>query len=118
VTARRRAGPSPRALRHGHAPTEVVTDRAPTYPRVLDGVVPSARDVSEKYANNAIGADHGRLKARLRPMRGMKTIRSTRVIAAGHAFLQNLRRGHYAITTDVLVHDRVRVAFDELALSL
>jgi hypothetical protein len=38
-------------------------------------------------------ADHGRLNARLRPMRRAKTINSLRVIAAGHAFVQNLRRG-------------------------
>jgi len=30
--------------------------------------------------------------------------------------VQNLRRGHYALTADVPVHDRVRVAFDDLAL--
>ena len=36
-------------------------------------------------------------------------------IAAGHAFVQNLRRGHYEIAVDLPVHDRVRVAFTELA---
>jgi DDE domain len=56
--------------------------------------------VSEQDANNRIEADHGRLKARLRPMRGMNTILSMRLIAAGHAFVQNLRRGHYEITND------------------
>jgi IS6 family transposase len=61
-----------------------------------------------------IEADHGRLKARLRPMRGLKTIRSLRAIAAGRAFMQNLRRGHYELTADVPAHDRVRVAFTDL----
>jgi hypothetical protein len=28
--------------------------------------------------------------------------------------MQNLRRGHYEITAEVPVHDRVRAAFDEL----
>jgi hypothetical protein len=65
-----------------------------------------------------VEADHGRLKARLRPMRGLKLLASARTIAAGHAFVQNLRRGHYALTDDTPVRDRVRVAFDELALSL
>jgi hypothetical protein len=51
-------------------------------------------------------------------MRGVKTIRSLRTISAGHAFVQNLRRGHYAITVDLPARDRVRVAFDELALYL
>jgi hypothetical protein len=30
---------------------------------------------------------------RLRPMRGLKRLRSARVICTGHAFVQNLRRG-------------------------
>jgi hypothetical protein len=51
-------------------------------------------------------------------MRGLKRLGSARTIAAGHAFVQNLRRGHYAITTDLPVYDRLRVAFDELALTL
>ena len=76
---------------------------------------PAARHVLEQYANNRVEADHGRLKARLGPMRGVKTIRSLRTVAAGHAFMQNLRRGHYAFTTDVPSLDRVRVAFTELA---
>ena len=45
---------------------------APVYPRVLDELIPSALHIVEQYANNPIEADHGRLKARLRPMRGMK----------------------------------------------
>jgi len=34
----------------------------------------------------------------------------------GQAFVQNLRSGRYAITADLPEQDRVRVAFDELAL--
>ena len=107
-----------RARRFGPVPVEVVTDRAPVYPGVVDEVAPAARHVTERYANNSIEADRGRLKARLRPMRGLKRLASARTIAAGHAFVQNLRRGHYAIAADLPVHDRVRVAFDDVALSL
>jgi transposase, IS6 family len=82
-----------RALRAGTIPPEVTTDRAPAYPRVLDELIPSALHIVEQYANNPIEADHGRLKARLRPMRGLKRHRSARTLAAGHAFAQNLRRG-------------------------
>ena len=95
----------------------MTSDRAPVYPRVLDELT-AARHVTEQYANNAIESDHGRLKARLRPMRGLKRLASARTIAAGHAFVQNLRHGHYAITADLPGQDRVRVAFDELALAL
>jgi transposase, IS6 family len=69
-----------RALRAGTA-TEVTTDRASFYPRVLDELVPSALHIAEQYANNPVQADHGRLKARLRPMRGLKRQRSARILA-------------------------------------
>ena len=104
-----------RALSSGPAPVEVTTERAPVYPRVIEELVPAARDVLEQYTNNRVESDHGRLKARLRPMRGLKIIRSLRTIAAGHAFVQNLRRGHYALSVDLPARDRVRVAFGELA---
>jgi IS6 family transposase len=107
-----------RAMRLRPVPVEVTTDRAPVYPRVLNERVPSARHVVEHYANNVVEADHGRLKARLRPIRGLKRMPSAANIAAGHAFVQNLRRGHYELTADVPPHDRVRVAFAELAACL
>ncbi len=67
-----------RALRAGTAPAEVTTDRAPAYLRVLDELVPSALHIVERYANNPVETDYGRLKARLRPMRGLKRHRSAR----------------------------------------
>jgi transposase-like protein len=51
-------------------PVEVVTDRAAAYPAVLDELLPMAWHRTEQYANNRVEDDHGRLKARLRPMRG------------------------------------------------
>jgi transposase, IS6 family len=56
-----------RAMHAGTIPAEVTTDRAPVYPRVLDELIPSALHTVEQYTNNPIKADHGRLKARLRP---------------------------------------------------
>jgi IS6 family transposase len=107
-----------RALRCGAAPVEVTTDRAPVYPRIVDDLEPSPRHITEQFANNVVEADHGRLKARLRPMRGLKQLASARNIVTGHAFVQNLRRGHYELTADLPLHDRVRAAFDELASCL
>ena len=72
----------------------------------------------EQYASNLVEADDGRLKDRLRPMRGLKRLASARTIAAGHAFVQNLRRGHYELTVDMPAHDRIRAAFDQLSLCL
>jgi transposase, IS6 family len=96
-------------------PTEVVTDRAATYPPVLDDLLPASWHRTEQYANNHIETDHGRLKARLRPMRGLKQDRSATVIIAGHAFVQNLRRGHYELAVEVPGNRRLTVAFDDLA---
>jgi hypothetical protein len=48
-------------------------------------------------------------------MRGLRTDRTARVIIAGHAFVQNLRRGHNELAVDVLPALRVRQAFAELA---
>jgi len=89
-------------------PREVVTDAAPVNPPVLEELVPSAWHHVERYANNPIGADHGQLKRRLRPMRGLQTDRTAQVVIAGHAFLQNLRRGHYELGVDA--RPAVRVA--------
>jgi transposase, IS6 family len=104
-----------RALRYGPAPVEVTTDKAGPYLRVLDELVPTARHVTEQFANNRVEADHARLKARLRPMRGLTRFRSAAVIAGGHAFIQNLRRGHYELATDASPPLRLAAAFTELA---
>ncbi len=77
------------------SPSEVVTDAAPVYPAVLMELVPAAWHYVEQYANNRIEADHGQLMRRLRPMRSLQTERTAQLVIAGHAFVQNLRRGHY-----------------------
>jgi transposase-like protein len=102
---------------HGE-PAEVVTDRAWTLRAVIDELVPAAFHNTEQYANNRIEADHGRLKARLRPMRGLKRDRSTRVIIRGHAFIQNLRRGHYELGVEAESRRRIAAAFTELAQTI
>jgi transposase-like protein len=99
-------------------PVEIVTDRAATYPRVLDDVLPTAWHRTDRYANNRVEADHGRLKARLRPMRGLKRDRSARVVIVGHAFIQNVRRGHYQLAVEEPAGRRVAVALDELASAI
>jgi transposase-like protein len=99
-------------------PAEVTTDKAPVYPGVLEELLPAAWHRTDRYANNRIECDHGRLKARLRPMRGLKQDRGAGVIIAGHALVQNLRRGHYELAVEEPVSRRVAVAFDELAMTI
>jgi IS6 family transposase len=104
-----------RALATGSVPVEVTTDRAAAYPRIIGELLPQAMHTTEQYSNNGVESDHGRLKAWLRPMRGLKRYRSARTLAAGHAFVQNLRRGHYDIATDTPARYRLCAVFDELA---
>jgi len=100
---------------HGR-PTEVTTDLAAPLLRVVDELLPEVVHETEQYANNRIENDHGRLKARLRPMRGLRTDRTASVVIRGHAFMQNLRRGHYELGLDASEEClRVAAAFDELA---
>jgi transposase, IS6 family len=103
------------ALRDHGEPAEVMTDRAWTLLAVVDELMPAAFHNTEQYANNRIEADQGRLKSRLRPMRGLKCDRTARVIMSGHAFMQNLRRGHYELGIDARAHRRVAAAFTALA---
>lgn len=48
-------------------------------------------------------------------MRGLRTDRTASIVIRGHAFMQNLRRGHYELGVEAR-HDclRVAAAFDEL----
>ena len=85
---------------------------------MLEELLPAAWHRTEQYANNRLEADHGRLKSKLRPMRGLKQDRSARVVIAGHGFIQNLRRGHYELAVEVPMTRRVGVAFDELARAI
>jgi transposase, IS6 family len=51
-------------------------------------------------------------------MRGLKRLRSARVISAGHAFVHNIRRGHYELRVDEPTPLRVAAAFDELTSAI
>ena len=103
---------------HGE-PDEVVTDLAQVLETVIAELVPDAFHNTDQYENNRVECDHGRLKARLRPMRGLKTDRSASTVICGHAFIQNLRRGRYELGVEARsCHLRVAAVFDELAAVL
>jgi hypothetical protein len=46
------------------------------------------------------------------------TLRSAQVVCSGHAFVQNLRRGHYELGLDVEPGRRLEAIFIELALAI
>jgi len=82
---------------------------------VIAELLPAALRDATRYANTRVEADQGRLKARLRPMRGLKRDRTASVIIRGHAFVQNLKRGHYELGVDACPGLTLAAAFDELA---
>jgi transposase, IS6 family len=98
---------------HGE-PEEVVTDLARALAHVIEEVLPAAFHDTDQYANNRVECDHGRLKARLRPMRGLKTERTAQVIIAGHALVQYICRGHYELGAESDPRLRMATAFGEL----
>ena len=100
---------------HGQ-PAKITTDRAHALVRVVAELLPAALHDTTQYANNRVEGDHGRLKARLRPMRGLKRDRTASIAIRGHAFIQNLRRGHYELGMDARPGGTLAAAFDELAL--
>jgi transposase-like protein len=67
-----------RALREGTVSVEITTARAVTTRASWTSGLPGALHTVEQHANHPVEADHGRLKARLRPMRGLKRHRSAR----------------------------------------
>jgi transposase-like protein len=107
-----------RALDDHGDPVEVVTDRSPALRTAILELIPGAFHDIDQYANNRIEADHGRLKVRLRPMRGLKRDRTANVIIRGHSLVQNLRRGHYELGVDAHPRHRVAAAFNELARTI
>ena len=97
-------------------PSEGATDLAAPLLRVVDELLPEVLHDTTRYANNKIECDRGRLKARLRPMRGLRLDRTASTVIRGYAFVQNLRRGHYELGVNARREClRLAAAFDELA---
>jgi transposase-like protein len=97
---------------------EVITDRAPALANVIEQLIPAAFHNTGQYANSGCEAENGRLEARLRPMRGLKTDRTASVVILGHAFVQNLRQGHYGLGVETAPVYRLATAFEELRLAI
>src|ERR1700716_1801783 len=79
------------------SPRRVITDKAATYPPALAAAVPGVLHRTGRYRTNGIERDHGFLKERLRPMRGLKCVASAAIFTRGHALMRDIRRGFYRI---------------------
>jgi transposase-like protein len=99
-------------------PAEVVTTVRARTLSILDELLPGSVHDVEQYANSVLEADHRRLKSRLRPMRGLKTEGNAQIIALGHAFGQNLRRGTTSSAWTSPAKQRLTRAFAEMAVTI
>jgi transposase-like protein len=102
----------------GVVPVEVITDRAPTYPR-------SSMRCGQRRGTTSSGTPTTASKSTTHSSNGgytrcteVKTMTGLRAVAGGHAFVQNLRRGHYEIAADQPCNRRLPVAFRELAKAI
>src|SRR6266545_1883137 len=64
---------------------------AATYPRALAAAVPAVMHRTGRYRTNSVERDHGFLKERLRPMRGLKSVAAAAIFMRGHALVRNTR---------------------------
>ena len=72
-------------------PREVTTDLVAPLEHVVDPL-PEVFHYTTQYGTNPLECDHGRLKARLQLMRGLRTDRTASMVIRGHAFVgQSLR---------------------------
>jgi transposase, IS6 family len=85
----------------GTTPRRVITDKAGTYPPALAMAVSGARHRTGRYRTTGIERDHGFLKERLRPMRGLKSISSAVIFVRGHALMRNICRRFYRVVESV-----------------
>src|SRR3977135_3778112 len=74
-------------------PRRITPDKASASPPALATAVPGVLHRTGRYRTNGIERDHGFLKARLRPMRGLKSSRSAAVFIVGHALVRDISRG-------------------------
>jgi IS6 family transposase len=85
----------------GTTPRRVITDKAVTYPPALATAVPGVLHRTGRYRTNGIERDHGFLKERLRPMRGLKSVASAAIFMCGHALMRNIRHRFYRVVESV-----------------
>jgi transposase-like protein len=85
---------------------------------VIEELIPAAFHNTGQSENSRCECGHGRLKARRGPLRGLSSVQTASVVIRGHAFVRNLRRGHYELGVETAPMLRLATAFDELQLTI
>lgn len=80
-------------------PATIVTDKAPTYPALIQAMELHAyynepvRHVDQKWQNNRIESDHAALKSIIGPGKGFQTLRTAKATLLGIEVIRTIKRG-------------------------
>src|SRR4030088_3108080 len=90
-------------------PEHVVTDKAAFYPSAIRGYAPDARHTATGFYNRVISTNrcernHGYIKPRLRPMRGLKSFDCAKHLFRALDAMQLIERGFVASSCSWLPH--------------
>lgn len=84
-----------------HRPVTIVTDKAPTYRRVIceiscryDPHFDSIRHIDKKWRNNLIEGDHAAMKRILGYRQSFRSLRSAKATLSGIETIRTIKRGH------------------------
>ena len=84
-----------------HRPVIIVTDKAPTYARVIreinhryDPHFESIRHIDRKWRNNLIESDHAAMKRLLGYRQSFRSLRSAKATLSGIETIRTIKRGH------------------------
>lgn len=83
-----------------YPPATIVTDKAPTYPRIIEAMEDHAyfnqpiKHINQKGCNNRIESDHAALKRIVNPGKGFKTMRTAKATLLAIEAFRTIKRGH------------------------
>jgi IS6 family transposase len=84
-------------------PSVIHTGKAPTYGKAIaslkrEGKLPDGTEYRQiKYHNNVIEADHGKLKRRIKPTLGFKSMKTAYATIKGFELMHALRKGQASL---------------------
>ncbi|OBZ95544.1 transposase [Pararhizobium polonicum] len=90
-------------LKDWEKPTVINTDKAPAYGIAVAQLKVESKCLVKlvhrqvKYLNTVVEADHGKLKQRIKPVRGFKTLKAAYATIKGFKVMRALRKGRAAI---------------------
>ena len=114
--AKRFLGKAIRACKDWEKPSKINTDKAGCYTQAIRELKKEGRcpqDVEHrqvKYLNNVVEADHGKLKQRIKPVRGFKTMKTAYATIKGFEVMRALRKGQgraFNLTRDPIGEKRM-----------